>query len=271
MKLKYSLTRMSAAAVVTAACASAPSQRPYIAPTEQTVFTTVEEMSTSPGQIVYVENRSSVPVTVYSVTLRECENVKGSGCSPHPLNLRLQPNSRAMLVRVEPASADRSFNFRYSFGWRADSTTTAALGALASVGDSSARKTLDAMTREQARRRGAVGASDLDLTASEVAQFGERAGGLRVLPDSLVLPVGGRITLDTVRVLLIGAQGETLGRVRALQWRLAGSPAITLVRPDTVIGIAAGRATLQLKIGDDVLPAKPTLHGPLEVPIIVRP
>ena len=62
-----------------------------------------------------------------------------------------------------------------------------------------------------------VGAIDLDLTAAEVAGMGDRAQGLRVLPDSLVIPVGQRLSLETVRVLLIGTQGETLGRIRAFQ------------------------------------------------------
>ena len=271
MKFEYQSAAFLCGAGLAVGCASAPSQRAYVAPTQETVFTSVEEMTSSPGQIINVENRSSVPVTVYSVTLRDCENVKTTCGTPRSLNLRLRPSSRAQLARVEPANPQRSFNFRYSFGWRADSSTTAALGALASVGDSTAQQRLDAIAREESRRRGAVGAIDLDLTATEVAGLGDRAGRLRVIPDSLVMSVGGRMSLDTVHVLLIGTQGETLGRIRALQWRLSGSPAITIVRPDTVVGVAPGRASLQLKLPDDVLPAKPALHAPLEVPIIVRP
>jgi hypothetical protein len=78
------------------------------------------------------------------------------------------------------------------------------------------------------------------------------------------------MSLDTVRVLLIGPHGETVGRIRAVQWRLPASAAVTVVRPDTVVGVAPGRASLQLKLRDDMLPTKPTLHAPLEVPIIVR-
>jgi hypothetical protein len=243
----------------------------YVAPTQQSVFTTIEEMGSKPGQIIYVENHSSVPVVVYSMTLRDCDNVKADCGVPRVLNLRLRPDSRGVLVRVEPASTQRSFNFRYSFGWRADSTTTAALGALATVGDSDARRQLDAITREDARRRGAVGAIDMDLTASDIAAVSERADKLHALPDSLVIAVGSRISLDTVRVLLIGTQGETLGRIRALQWRVPGSSAVTVVKPDTVVGVAPGRTTLQLKLPDAVVPAKSALHTPLEVPIIVRP
>jgi hypothetical protein len=271
MKFKHRPITMTCAAVLAVGCASAPQQRMYVAPTQETVFTTIEEMSTAPGQIIYVENRSSVPITVYSVTLRNCDNIKTACGEPRPLNLHLRPDSRSVLARVEPASAQRSFNFRYTFGWRADSSTTAVLGALATVGDSGARRQLDAITREDARRRGAVGAIDLDLTASEIAAVGERAGRLRALPDSLVIAVGSRVSLDTVHVLLIGMQGETLGRIRALQWRVSGSTAITVVKPDTVVGVAPGRTTLQLKLPDDMLPAKSTLHSPLDVPIIVRP
>lgn len=271
MKLKHRLITMTCAAALAIGCATTPHQRTYVAPTQETVFTTVEEMTSGPGQIIYVENRSSVPVTVYSVTLRECDNIKVGCSAPRPLHLQLTPDSRAVLARVEPTNAQKSFNFRYTFGWRADSSTTAALGALATVGDSNARQQLDAIAREDARRRGAVGAIDLDLTPGELAAVSDRAGRLHALPDSLVIAVGKRVSLDTVRVLLIGMQGETLGRIRALQWRVSGSTAITVIRPDTVVGVAPGRTALQLKLPDDVLPAKSTLHVPLEVPIVVRP
>ena len=271
MKVKHRFITRTCAAALAVGCASAPRQRAYVAPTQETVFTTTEEMTSAPGQIIYVENRSSVPVTVYSVTLRECDNIK-IGCNgPRVLHLQLTPDSRAVLARVEPANAQKSFNFRYTFGWRADSSTTAALGALATVGDSNARQQLDAIAREDARRRAAVGAIDMDLTASEIAALSDRAGKLHALPDSLVIAVGRRVSLDTVHVLLIGMQGETLGRIRALQWRVPGSTAITVIKPDTVVGVAPGRTALQLKLPDDVLPAKSTLHIPLEVPIIVRP
>ncbi len=266
MPIRRSLAALSA--LLLPGCASAPTQHAYVAPTFETVFTTTEEMTTGPGQIVYVENRSSVRVTVYSVTLRDCENIKAS-CNPRQLNLRLDPGNRVTLVRVEPANPQQGFNFRYSFGWRADSSTTAALGALASGGDTVARVQPSAMQREEARRRGTIGAADLDLAPSEIAGLANRAGSLRALPDSLVLRVGGRVTLDTVRVLLIGTQGETLGRMRALQFRVLPGP-VTLVRPDTIVAVSPGRTALQLKLPDDVLPGHPSIHDALQVPIIIR-
>jgi len=271
MNVKHRPITAACAATLAAGCASAAIQHAYVAPTQETVYTAVEETPMSSGQIVYVENRSSVPVTVYSVTLRECENIKGGCNGPRSLNLHVQPATRATLVRVEPANAQNAFKFRYTFGWRADSSTTAMLGALATAGDTTAQQRLAAMEREDARRRGAVGAIDLDLTASEIAGLADRAESLRVLPDSVVLRAGRRMSVDTVRVLLIGPQGETLGRIRALQWRMPGSSTVMVVRPDTVVGVAPGRTSLQLKLPDDMLPTKPTLHAPLEVPIIVRP
>ena len=270
MNVKHRPITAACVATLAAGCATAGIQHAYVAPTQQTVYTAVEETPMASGQIVYVENRSSVPVTVYSVTLRDCENVKGGCNGPRPLNLVIRPAARASLIRVEPANAANAFSFHYTFGWRADSSTTAALGALATGGDSTSQQRLDAIRREEAHRRGAVGAIDLDLTASEIAGLADRAERLRVLPDSVVLPPGRRMSLDTVRVLLIGPQGETLGRIRAVQWRLPASAAVTVVRPDTVVGVAPGRASLQLKLRDDMLPTKPTLHAPLDVPIIVR-
>jgi hypothetical protein len=265
----HTLTIFCASALATA-CASAPTQRAYVAPTSQTVVTVMEEMAPTPGHIIYVENHSSVPVTVYSVTLRDCENIKANCNSPRSINLRLRPNSRTVLARVEPADSRKASHFGYSFGWQADSSAKAALGALAAGGDSNAEQQLDAIARAEAQRRNAVGGFDPILKPSDIAALGDRAQSLRASPDSLVLPVGRRLTLDTIHVLLIGAEGETLGRVGALQWRVGG-PSVSVVRPDTIVALAPGRSSLRIMLPADVLPDRPALHAPLDVPIVVRP
>ena len=112
------------AATLAVGCSSA-TRHAYVAPTDQTVYTTVEATPMSPGQIVYVENSSSVPVTVYSVTLRECANIKGGCNGPRTLNLHVPPAAKATLIRVEPANVGKAFKFGFTFGWRADSSTTA--------------------------------------------------------------------------------------------------------------------------------------------------
>jgi hypothetical protein len=268
MITKYSISQ-SVAAMLVIGCASAPSQHPYVAPNQETVFTTTEETSSGPGHIIYAENRSSVPVLVYSFTLRECENVKQQ-CTPRTLNLHLDPNSRATLSRVEPANPDKAFSFRFTFGWRADSATTAALGALASVGAPGAGERLTAIQQAESRRMHEVGAQDLELTAAELASLADRATMIRPLPDSLVLRVGARVPLDTVRAYLIGTNGETLGRVRGLQWRLIPGP-VEIIKPDTLVARAVGRTSMQLKLPDDVVPTKVALHALLQVPVVVRP
>jgi hypothetical protein len=250
-------------------CASAAPEHLYIAPTAETVFTTTAEIGSVPGQIIAIENRSTVPITVYSVTLRECENVRPQCSVPRRLNLHIAPHGKETLVRVEPANPRTGFRFRYSYGWRADSSSIAALGALASAGDTLARNRLAAISREEAHRRAAVGVKDLDLTPAEVNALADQATSLRATPDSLTIQSGGRVTLDTIHVLLIGPQGETLGRIRAFQWRLA-SGAVSAIRPDTIAGVRAGRAVLELRLPDNVLPGKPALHTPILIPIIVR-
>jgi hypothetical protein len=233
------------------------------------VYATAEEIATSPGQLVYVNNRSSVPVTVYSVTLRECQNVKQS-CGVRPVNLHINAGGRVQILRVEPSNPQNALTYRYSFGWRADSSTAAALTALAQAGDTVSQERLAAMRREEVRRRNEVGAQDLDLTPAEMEAFGPRAAMLRPVPDSLVVNVNSRTPLDAVRLLLIGTNNETLGRVRGVQWRLSSSPAIEFVRPDTVVAKAPGRAVLQLKLPDTVLPNSSSLHEPVLVPIVIR-
>jgi len=251
------------------ACASASGHVAYVAPTSETVFSTVEEATANPGQIVFVENRSSVQVNVYSVTLRQCENIRGQ-CSVRPLNVHVDPGQRVVIARVEPQNPQHAFSFRYSLGWRADSATAQALGALASTGDSGAKVQLAGMHRAEERRRHEVGAEDIELLPNEIDALAARAGSLRALPDSLVLRTGARISLDTLRVLLVGKQGEILGRVRKIQWRVPAG-FVGVVQPDTLVGRVAGRTAVQLKLADDVLPGLPSLHTMLQVPVIVDP
>lgn len=250
-------------------CASAAPEHTYVAPTPETVLASMEEIGMVPGQIVTVENRSTVPITIYSATLRECENVKPQCASPRRLNVHIGPHSHETILRVEPANPKSSFRFGYSYAWRADSSSVAALSALASAGDTVARSRLAAIRREEARRRASVGVQDLDLSPAEINALADQVASLRVIPDSLVMASYWRVTLDTIHVMLIGTQGETLGRVRALSWRLIPGAAMG-IKPDTIAGMRTGRAVLELKLPDNVLPSKPALHAPILVPIIVH-
>src|SRR5437868_12472957 len=73
-----------------------------VAPTDETILTTVEEgYSTAPYQVIWIQNTSTVPIQVYSVTLHACENVK-QRCETVPLHIKLRPGARGVLRRVEP-------------------------------------------------------------------------------------------------------------------------------------------------------------------------
>ena len=102
-------------------CASA-AQRIYVAPSAENVVAGVEEgRGPNPSQSIWVENRSTEPVTVYSVTLRSCENVR-QPCEPRPMDLRLAAGQRRTVLRVQPRLENRGFSFGFSFAWRPTET-----------------------------------------------------------------------------------------------------------------------------------------------------
>ena len=249
-------------------CASSGGQRVYVAPTSETVYSGYEETQAHPGQVMYVENRSSVPIHVYSVTLRGCTNIKQT-CEVRPVNIRVGPNGHEVILRIEPEDPQKAYNFSATYAWRADSAPKAALGALSTAGDSQATRELAAIHQADLRARHQVGGQDLNLTAAEVDSLGDRAAAFRVVPPSLVIRVGQQVPLDTLRVLLISTDGQTLGRVWSFRYRLPGDGVANFVQPSGVIGTKPGRTALQLQLHADVLPEKPGLHQVLEVPIVV--
>lgn len=59
----------SALALALAGCAPA-AQRAYVAPTRETIISTTEEhQANPPSHLIYIENHSTVPVTVFSLNL----------------------------------------------------------------------------------------------------------------------------------------------------------------------------------------------------------
>lgn len=106
--------------LVLASCASARTKI-YVAPTNETVLLIAEDTPTNPGKVIYVVNESSEPITVTSLHLTSCENIKNR-CDFHKLALRVDPHSRRQIMRVEAANPERGFGYRSNFGWRADGT-----------------------------------------------------------------------------------------------------------------------------------------------------
>ena len=252
-----------------AACASGGKTSAYVAPTEQTVVGSIEvSAGTTPANLIWVTNRSTVPIRVYSVTLRSCENVK-QRCEPTPLHLRVVPGQRALLQRVEPRDQNGALRFSYSFGWQADSGGTAALAALAANGSDMARTQLAGIAEATQARRAQVGAVDEELGAPEIRALGPRVAALRIVPDSLVMHPGQVMLVRQLRVLAVGAEREPLGRVRAYRWRVSGLAAARL-GGDTVEARGPGRATIEVRLPDEAQDGRAAPLAPALVQIVVQ-
>jgi hypothetical protein len=90
----------------------------YVAPTRETVTSSLEDVSAGgPGHVIYVANGSSVPIQVSSVTLYDCENIKLRCDEPIRLKQRLEPGRRHSVARIDPKDSERSYHFRYRFSW----------------------------------------------------------------------------------------------------------------------------------------------------------
>lgn len=137
-----------AALVLVLAASGASAQRTYVAPTPETVFTDTEAREGSlPTHVIFVTNRSTVPVTVFSVSLASCRNVK-QACGPKRMNLRVAPGQRLIAMRLEPKNPEQGFGYRFGFSWRADSANAAVLAVLAAARDSIAQAALAAVTAD---------------------------------------------------------------------------------------------------------------------------
>jgi len=268
MRLRPILTLLlSASPALAAATAGAQARTTrYVAPTDETVTTSIEEgYGGTPSQVIWIRNASSVPIQVYSVTLRDCQNVKQE-CAPYPLRLVVRPGGREVLRRVQPRNPEAGVGFRYTFGWRADSSAVAALHALADNGSATAQQQLAAREQELAERRADVGSHDQMLGQDEIAALGARIAGLRVEPDSVVVHVGQLFLVHQVRLVAVGPDGEVLGRVRAYNWRVQpGARGVVTMLADTVVAQRVGRTTADFRLAPPAAPLTATL------PIVVVP
>lgn len=78
----------------------------------------VDQGGSTPGKIMYMRNNTDAPVTITSVTLYECENVRNP-CQTQRLEARLEPGETREIQRVEAQQREQAFQFRYRFGWDA--------------------------------------------------------------------------------------------------------------------------------------------------------
>src|SRR5690242_9353544 len=212
------------------ACAPA-TQRAYIAPSYDTIVSSTEEHQADPPlHLVYVENRSTVPVIIFSVRLTNCENINLE-CGVHSMNVKLDAGQRQIVERIGPKNIAQRWNYSFGFSWRADTSYgTKVLGALADAGDSAARVRLAARQHQDSLRHAETGAHYNDLAPSDFAVLGPRIASMRAYPESLVVAPGDRVNIEQIRMLLLDSTGAVLGQTRWVRWQLLNG-AIQFVPP----------------------------------------
>jgi hypothetical protein len=260
---------LSAALALIAGCSSAASQHTYIAPTPETVVTRTEERRGDPPQhLIFVENHSTVPITVFSLSLTACENVKHQ-CGPRPMSLRIAPGSQQVVLRVEPDKPGRGFSYRFGYNWRVDSANVAALSALAAAGDESAQRQLAARQRADSMARTEWGSRYRELTRPDFAALAGRAATLRPYPDSLVLTPGEQRSIQGIQLLVVDSQGVVFGRTGWIRWMVPSTNAVQFIPPDRIIARAPARVYARFRLAEE---AEAALGQPMpetEVPIVV--
>lgn len=106
--------------VLVAACASAGGIVPA---TAQTITTglALGNVPESAGDL-WLDNRSSVAVTVVGVTLRGCVNVEETCDLRIPLTVKVEPGTREIVLRLKRKLPNDTYKLTFSMEWRADST-----------------------------------------------------------------------------------------------------------------------------------------------------
>lgn len=257
------LTHLAPVAALLVAAPAAAQKGAYVAPSDLTVTSHTEEsMAGRPGHVLWVRNASTVPIRVFSVTLRDCENVKGH-CGVSRVNIKVPPGSRSIIKRVDAADSQKGFGYRSGFSWQPDSSDVAALKTLASAGDEHAQRQLEERAEASAARGAMLGNPNHQLDQDAVVALGDRIHALRVDPDSVIVPAERFFLMRDVRIFAVDAQGQVLGRVRAYGWRW--QPGNVQVVGDTIVGQVPGRTTLEVRL------APPAAPVGAELSVIVTP
>ena len=103
-------------AFLLSACAPNPPSGPVRRGEETVTAWLTDQGGSTPGKIVYVRNNSDAPVTITSLTLFDCENIRNA-CIMTPLSVRLEPGQVSEIQRVEAQRREGAFSFRFRFGW----------------------------------------------------------------------------------------------------------------------------------------------------------
>ena len=269
MPASSSVKNILATAAIVLFSHQAAAQPNYIAPTSRTVYSsTVEQEGSFGGHAIYVENHSTVPITVFSVHLTSCENVKQQ-CTVHRTNIHVSPGGREFAIRVSADNQGRAMSYNFSFSWHPDSAMTSALAVLAEGGDATARERIAARQRRDSLDRAEVGVHYNELSRDDFAALGGRAATLHAAPESLVIAPGERLTLDRVRVLVADSQGVVLGATRWFGWAIQPNTAFQFLPPNVLVARAAGRGMIRLRLADEAVTQLGHAMDAVMLPVVV--
>ncbi len=250
--------------------AFAMAQDRYVAPDNNTVRTFLESARGQVNtRIVRVENLSTVPIVVTQVVLLNCNNV-GYVCGTNDMETTIEPGKRKTVLEVEPGVISRAVSFSYRFRWR-HKNKEAILGTLATGGDSAAALRLEQIRISEAARAVSSRPGEAELSSPELVARGAEVAMLRADPDTVVIPVGGAITTNMLRIIAVDSSGQSLGRVRmSYGFTLERGPAVSIARPDSVLGRAPGRQVLTLRFPPSLSAGRSTPFNEVLFTIIVR-
>jgi hypothetical protein len=124
--------RIVVAALVALLTTASPvrAQTVFIAPTSNTVTGSIEEGFGPPQtHVLYVRNLSTVPIVVFGVALRDCENIRQS-CDARRVRITVAAGQQRDVGRVSAHDESRAFTYRWSFSYQADSSDATVLAIL---------------------------------------------------------------------------------------------------------------------------------------------
>ena len=258
------LLNAAVGAAILIGCAPA-AQRAYVAPTNETITSVTEERETNPpAHLIFVLNHSTVPITVFSVSLRGCQNVK-QRCEPTPVKYRVPPGGRTEVMRVTPESQVQGFTYSFGFSWHPDSAGTAALAVLASSGDDAAQKRLAAIARADSNSKRGI----RELSVDDFKAIANQVAAIRAVPDSLVVTPGDQLPVDRLMVAVLNDRNQVLGHTRWLRWTVSSRSAVQFIPPDRMIARAPGRTTIRFSLAEDAQKLLSNTISDVEMPLVI--
>ncbi|MCY7380262.1 MAG: hypothetical protein LH467_13110 [Gemmatimonadaceae bacterium] len=262
------LPRFLAASVLLAGGAAC-NRHPDAAPSFKNIISSTDERASDPpSHVVYVENRSTVPVVVYRTSLTDCENVSDS-CTPQPMNLRVAPGEKQIVHRIQPADPAHSFRYRFAFSWRAGRLDWTAVSSLAGSADVRAEQRQVVQKQGDSVRRAEAAAGYTFLGREDYTPLAGRVAALRAVGDSIVLTVDQTDNIDNIRFVLVDAEGRVLGSTLWVQWHAPPGRTVQFLTAKEFVGRAPGRALLTLSLADEAQRMLGQTVSDLTVPIVV--